>query len=176
MLLFLLYVKLCTAGRSGSGIAAIMMGPSCWLFISCLGWGLAGAAASYFVASVASLLVSIAFIVHLERRRPLHAQCASPLPQLLSADAHTETRAAAKPVLCRPSRLVTQRHVVTLPRRIHWRDLADVRRSWHGWSWDALRGWSTYFRVAVPATAMLCLDWWSYEVVILLAGKPAPSL
>ena len=56
--------------------AAAVMGPANWIFISCLGWGLAGAAASYFVGSLASLAVIVAFIVHLERTRPLEARCA----------------------------------------------------------------------------------------------------
>ena len=61
-----------------AGISALTMGPANWLFISYAGWGLAGAAASYFVASVASLLVSVAFIIRLERSQPVHAQCARP--------------------------------------------------------------------------------------------------
>lgn len=59
-----------------AGASALVMGPANWLFISCAGWGLAGAAASYFVASVASLLVSVAFVVRLEQSRPVHARCA----------------------------------------------------------------------------------------------------
>ena len=65
-----------------AGASALVMGPANWLFISCAGWGLAGAAASYFVASVASLLVSVAFVVRLEQSRPLHARCAPRLPLL----------------------------------------------------------------------------------------------
>ena len=59
-----------------AGVAAAVMGPANWLFISCLGWGLAGAAASYFVGSLASLAVIVVFIVRLERKRPLEARCA----------------------------------------------------------------------------------------------------
>ena len=66
-----------------AGISAAVMGPANWLFICCLGWGLAGAAASYFVASMASLAVIVAFVYRLERTRPPEARCTSELFCLL---------------------------------------------------------------------------------------------
>jgi len=35
---------------------------------------------------------------------------------------------------------------------------------------DAFRGWSTYLRVSLPSTAMLCSEWWAFEVVFVLGG------
>ena len=152
-----------------AGASALVMGPANWLFISCAGWGLAGAAASYFVASVASLLVSVAFVVRLEQSRPVHARCSPhlrslilrvcPLPRCHESPAWIRCVA---PLKASPASSCVKVSGLMLPMLMH--------RSWHGWSWDAFRGWGTYFRVAVPATTMLCLDWWSYEAVILLAG------
>ncbi|KAK9806969.1 hypothetical protein WJX72_008996 [[Myrmecia] bisecta] len=44
------------------------------------------------------------------------------------------------------------------------------RKTWHGWSWEAWRGWGHYMHVALPSLAMICLDWWGSEITILLAG------
>ncbi|KQK17472.1 hypothetical protein BRADI_1g34660v3 [Brachypodium distachyon] len=43
------------------------------------------------------------------------------------------------------------------------------RRSWHGWSWEVLKDVNMYLRLAVPSTFMTCLEYWAFEMVVLLA-------
>ena len=35
---------------------------------------------------------------------------------------------------------------------------------------DALRDWGKYIRIALPATVLICAEWWAFEVLTLLAG------
>ncbi|PIA63663.1 hypothetical protein AQUCO_00201184v1 [Aquilegia coerulea] len=42
---------------------------------------------------------------------------------------------------------------------------------------EALTGISMFLRLAIPSTLMICLEWWSYELLILLSGRlPNPQL
>ncbi|RCV23112.1 hypothetical protein SETIT_4G273500v2 [Setaria italica] len=53
------------------------------------------------------------------------------------------------------------------------------RRSWHGWSREALNlnDVKVYLRLAIPSTFMTCLEYWAFEMVVLLAGfLPDPKL
>jgi MATE family multidrug resistance protein len=50
-----------------------------------------------------------------------------------------------------------------------------LRPVWGGWTWDALRGWSVYMRLAVPGTIMLCCEWWAFEICALVAGLIGPN-
>nr|AHI48501.1 multidrug and toxic extrusion transporter [Vaccinium corymbosum] len=44
-------------------------------------------------------------------------------------------------------------------------------------SMDVLRGVGEFFSFAVPSTVMICLEWWSFELLILLSGLlPNPEL
>lgn len=43
-------------------------------------------------------------------------------------------------------------------------------RTWDGWSSKALEGWGSYLSYGMPAAAMICMEWWMYEVVIFMAG------
>ncbi|KAK2991343.1 hypothetical protein RJ640_007563, partial [Escallonia rubra] len=44
-------------------------------------------------------------------------------------------------------------------------------------SMEILRGTREFFRFAVPSAVMLCLEWWSFELLILLSGLlPNPEL
>ncbi|XP_047048404.1 protein DETOXIFICATION 12-like [Lolium rigidum] len=44
-------------------------------------------------------------------------------------------------------------------------------------SWEAFRGIGSYMRLAVPSALMICLEWWSYELLVLLSGiLPNPAL
>ena len=56
-----------------------------------------------------------------------------------------------------------------------WRDVGMARRgapnrTWHGLTREAWRGWGTYLSYGLPAAAMICVEWWSFEIVIFLAG------
>ncbi|CAA6653501.1 unnamed protein product [Spirodela intermedia] len=44
------------------------------------------------------------------------------------------------------------------------------RDSWVCPSVDCLRGWSTLVRLAVPTCTSVCLEWWWYELMIVLCG------
>ncbi|CAA7387745.1 unnamed protein product [Spirodela intermedia] len=44
------------------------------------------------------------------------------------------------------------------------------RDSWVSPSVDCLRGWSTLVRLAVPTCTSVCLEWWWYELMIILCG------
>ena len=35
---------------------------------------------------------------------------------------------------------------------------------------DAFRDWGNYLRVSLPSMAMLCSEWWAFEVIFILAG------
>jgi MATE family multidrug resistance protein len=35
---------------------------------------------------------------------------------------------------------------------------------------DALNGWTMYFKIAIPATLMICAEWWFFELLTLTAG------
>lgn len=53
------------------------------------------------------------------------------------------------------------------------------RRSWPGWSREALKlkDVNMYLRLAIPSTFMTCLEYWAFEMVVLLAGfLPNPKL
>ncbi|KAI8471347.1 MAG: mate-domain-containing protein [Monoraphidium minutum] len=46
----------------------------------------------------------------------------------------------------------------------------DARQAWHGWSAEAFSGWGEYLHYGLPAAAMICMEWWAFEVIILWAG------
>ncbi|XP_042504059.1 protein DETOXIFICATION 14-like [Macadamia integrifolia] len=44
-------------------------------------------------------------------------------------------------------------------------------------SMEALQGISEFFRLAIPSAVMICLEWWSFELLVLLSGLlPNPEL
>ncbi|KAJ0063732.1 hypothetical protein NL108_006665, partial [Boleophthalmus pectinirostris] len=44
------------------------------------------------------------------------------------------------------------------------------KATWGGWSRDCLKHWSSYLHLAIPSMVMLCVEWWTYEIGIFLAG------
>ncbi|KAI9097729.1 hypothetical protein K1719_025500 [Acacia pycnantha] len=44
------------------------------------------------------------------------------------------------------------------------------RDSWVSPSMDCLRGWSSLLSLAVPTCVSVCLEWWWYELMIMLCG------
>ncbi|XP_052146339.1 protein DETOXIFICATION 48-like [Oryza glaberrima] len=44
------------------------------------------------------------------------------------------------------------------------------RDSWVGPTSDCLRGWPALLRLAVPTATAVCLEWWWYELMIVLSG------
>ncbi|KAJ0979213.1 hypothetical protein J5N97_014687 [Dioscorea zingiberensis] len=43
-------------------------------------------------------------------------------------------------------------------------------KPWSGVSMACLRGWSTLVGLAAPSAASVCLEWWWYEVMLILCG------
>ena len=35
---------------------------------------------------------------------------------------------------------------------------------------ESFREWKAYFKLSIPATVMLCAEWWSFELTVILAG------
>ena len=35
---------------------------------------------------------------------------------------------------------------------------------------SAFRNWGAYLKISIPATVMLCAEWWAFEVLMVLAG------
>lgn len=59
----------------------------------------------------------------------------------------------------------------------HHQGQKAAERTWGGWSREAFMEWGLYIRVAVPSMVMICLDWWTFEVIVILSGLlPRPEL
>lgn len=55
--------------------------------------------------------------------------------------------------------------------------LDPSRKTWHGWTREAFSDWGIYIRVAIPSMVMICLDWWTFELIVILSGLlPRPEL
>ncbi|KAG6532730.1 hypothetical protein ZIOFF_006580 [Zingiber officinale] len=51
------------------------------------------------------------------------------------------------------------------------------KRTWLGFSKEALNDFSHFFKLAVPSATMVCLEFWSFELLVLLSGiLPNPKL
>ena len=35
---------------------------------------------------------------------------------------------------------------------------------------DSFKGWEEYLRLSIPATLMLCAEWWAFEILTILSG------
>lgn len=44
------------------------------------------------------------------------------------------------------------------------------KETWEGVSMECLKGWKTLMNLAVPSCVSVCLEWWWYEIMILLCG------
>ncbi|KAI4320031.1 hypothetical protein MLD38_033555 [Melastoma candidum] len=44
------------------------------------------------------------------------------------------------------------------------------KRTWGGFSRDCFREWSALLGLAIPSCVSVCLEWWWYEIMILLCG------
>ncbi|KAH7514018.1 hypothetical protein FEM48_Zijuj11G0044100 [Ziziphus jujuba var. spinosa] len=44
------------------------------------------------------------------------------------------------------------------------------KKTWVGISLDCLRGWKSLLSLAIPSCISVCLEWWWYEIMILLCG------
>ncbi|WIA44443.1 hypothetical protein OEZ86_007198 [Tetradesmus obliquus] len=53
---------------------------------------------------------------------------------------------------------------------MHTRGQEPSKSTWPGWTLDAFRDWGMYIKMAVPSCVMICLDWWTFEVIVMLSG------
>ncbi|GLU05754.1 hypothetical protein SLE2022_228350 [Rubroshorea leprosula] len=44
------------------------------------------------------------------------------------------------------------------------------KKTWDGISWDCLKGWKSLLNLSIPSCISVCLEWWWYEIMILLCG------
>ncbi|KAF2313228.1 hypothetical protein GH714_009895 [Hevea brasiliensis] len=44
------------------------------------------------------------------------------------------------------------------------------KKTWGGISLECLRGWKSLLNLAIPSCISVCLEWWWYEIMILLCG------
>ncbi|GBG92417.1 hypothetical protein CBR_g55352 [Chara braunii] len=50
-------------------------------------------------------------------------------------------------------------------------------KTWHRWSLQCFQRWGEYMRLSLPACVMLCIEWWSFELAIIVAGLlPNPAI
>uniref|UniRef100_A0A0A8Z5Q4 Protein DETOXIFICATION n=1 Tax=Arundo donax TaxID=35708 RepID=A0A0A8Z5Q4_ARUDO len=53
----------------------------------------------------------------------------------------------------------------------------SCKATWAGFSREAFRGIPGFLKLAVPSALMLCMEWWSFELLLLLSGLlPNPKL
>uniref|UniRef100_A0A0E0PY81 Protein DETOXIFICATION n=1 Tax=Oryza rufipogon TaxID=4529 RepID=A0A0E0PY81_ORYRU len=53
----------------------------------------------------------------------------------------------------------------------------SCKKTWTGFSMEAFRDPLSFFRLAIPSALMVCLEWWSFELLVLLSGLlPNPKL
>ncbi|GLJ11086.1 hypothetical protein SUGI_0142580 [Cryptomeria japonica] len=51
------------------------------------------------------------------------------------------------------------------------------KRTWTSFTWEALHDIKHFLKLAIPSAFMICLQWWSFEILILLSGLlPNPKL
>jgi len=48
--------------------------------------------------------------------------------------------------------------------------LENLKESWFLPTRDCFVGLFEFLKIGIPSAAMLCLEWWSYEIMTLLAG------
>jgi len=46
----------------------------------------------------------------------------------------------------------------------------DLREAWIMPDYRVFSGVTAYVRLAVPSTIMMCLEWWVWEVMVLISG------
>ena len=44
------------------------------------------------------------------------------------------------------------------------------RLTWGGWSWESLREWGQFAKLAIPGVFMTCLPWWTAEATSFVSG------
>eukprot|EP00887_Chlorella_sp_A99_P007352 scaffold2.g7352.t1 len=64
---------------------------------------------------------------------------------------------------------------VMFVRHLHTRDRPTA--TWGGWSREAFDALPQYLHYALPSVIMICVEWWTFECIILMAGLlPNPEV
>lgn len=51
------------------------------------------------------------------------------------------------------------------------------KRTWTSFSWEAFNDLSSFFKLAISSAVMICLEYWSFEALVLMSGLlPNPQL
>ena len=45
------------------------------------------------------------------------------------------------------------------------------KKTWGGWSWESLRGWSQFLKLGVAGYLMIAFEWWAFEISTLVTGS-----
>ena len=45
------------------------------------------------------------------------------------------------------------------------------KKTWGGWSWESLRGWSQFLKLGVAGYLMIAFEWWGFEISTLVTGS-----
>ena len=45
------------------------------------------------------------------------------------------------------------------------------KKTWGGWSWESLRGWSQFLKLGVAGYLMIAFEWWAFEITTLVTGS-----
>uniref|UniRef100_J3MEB7 Protein DETOXIFICATION n=1 Tax=Oryza brachyantha TaxID=4533 RepID=J3MEB7_ORYBR len=60
---------------------------------------------------------------------------------------------------------------------VYVRVSTSCKKTWTGFSAEAFRDALSFFRLAIPSALMVCLEMWSFELIVLLSGLlPNPKL
>ncbi|KAF0903379.1 hypothetical protein E2562_027247 [Oryza meyeriana var. granulata] len=60
---------------------------------------------------------------------------------------------------------------------VYVRVSSSCKKTWTGFSTEAFPDALSFFRLAIPSALMVCLEMWSFELVVLLSGRlPNPKL
>uniref|UniRef100_A0ACD5ZMG1 Uncharacterized protein n=1 Tax=Avena sativa TaxID=4498 RepID=A0ACD5ZMG1_AVESA len=60
---------------------------------------------------------------------------------------------------------------------VYVRVSSTCKKTWTGFSMEAFNDPRSFLRLAVPSALMVCLEWWSFEILVLLSGLlPNPKL
>ena len=45
------------------------------------------------------------------------------------------------------------------------------KKTWGGWSWESLKGWSQFLKLGVAGYLMIAFEWWGFEISTLVTGS-----
>ena len=46
----------------------------------------------------------------------------------------------------------------------------EIRKVMQPHDCETFRGWGEYLKISLPATVMICAEWWAFEILTVMAG------